>query len=137
FPAEEVPTARVSGAGRAGSAAAPGRSAAAPPPEHPGRHIHDAILAIAHQWGTPDGDPVPLGIVEHTFSHRRERYHCRLVHLVPSNGSRAGRAPGAALPEHAWIGRDAGDRALPRAQQRILVLVHGTAADRTSPGHPL
>ena len=52
----------------------------------------------------------PLGVIEHVFSHRRERYHCTLVRVT--------RAPVPDI-EHAWIGEDTSDYALPRAQQRI------------------
>ena len=52
----------------------------------------------------------PLGMIEHVFSHRRERYHCTLVRVT--------RAPVLDI-EHAWIGDDTAGYALPRAQQRI------------------
>jgi A/G-specific adenine glycosylase len=143
FPAIELPTPQAPATGApapaTGAPASATRSAApaagsrlaAPEPA-----LHDAVLALARQWGTPDGDPLPIGTVEHTFSHRRERYHCRLVHLAVTSGRHAARERGAPVPEHAWIGRDAGERAMPRAQQRILDLVRAAAADRVGPGAP-
>ena len=54
---------------------------------------------------------VPLGIVEHAFSHRRERYHCFLIDATAvTRGADIG-----------WVGERSG-HALPRAQQRIRAL---------------
>lgn len=61
--------------------------------------------------------PRPLGVVEHVFSHRRERYHCFLLEAA---------ACGPSGNDIAWIDDADTDRALPRAQQRIraLALAH-------------
>jgi A/G-specific adenine glycosylase len=68
-------------------------------------------LAVARSLcDVSDDPPVELGHVEHTFSHRRERYHCYIVAALGSDlrGS-----------DVVWIGHDRSRYALPRAQQRI------------------
>jgi A/G-specific adenine glycosylase len=68
-------------------------------------------LAIARTLCDVAADPpVELGRVEHTFSHRRERYHCHVVAAVSG---------AVADADVAWIGHDRSHYALPRAQQRI------------------
>jgi A/G-specific adenine glycosylase len=77
-------------------------------------HAVDAphrVLAIARSLcDVSDDPPLELGHVEHTFSHRRERYHCHVVAAVSSDVTGA---------DVAWIGHDRSRYALPRAQQRI------------------
>jgi A/G-specific adenine glycosylase len=55
-----------------------------------------------------------IGTIEHTFSHRRERYTCFLMRVpfVP-----------AIYGQHAWITGDTAGYALPRAQQRIHAMI--------------
>jgi A/G-specific adenine glycosylase len=67
---------------------------------------------IARQHGCRTPDPVPLGTVEHTFSHRRERYISFIIHTRSATGSAIG----------VWAGEDLQGLALPRAQQRIRTL---------------
>lgn len=76
------------------------------------------IRRIARQF-VPDADRngsveiAAVGVVAHSFSHRRERYHCYMV-PVPAATS---------VVDCVWVGADAGDYALPRAQQKIHALV--------------
>jgi A/G-specific adenine glycosylase len=67
--------------------------------------------------------PRPLGLVEHVFSHRRERYHCFVIDVISG-------APGG--HDTAWIDEDDDVRALPRAQQRIRSMALA-AMDRQRP----
>jgi A/G-specific adenine glycosylase len=68
-------------------------------------------LAVARSLcDVSDDAPVELGHVEHTFSHRRERYHCHVV-AAASSAVTGG--------DVVWVGRDRSGYALPRAQQRI------------------
>lgn len=75
-----------------------------------------AALDLAHrelggaQRGTPSDGPV----VEHTFSHRRERYRCV---IVPVSG-----APRPTRRQR-WVDADASALGLPRAQQKIHALL--------------
>ncbi|HEX2165913.1 MAG TPA: hypothetical protein VHG09_01625, partial [Longimicrobiales bacterium] len=57
--------------------------------------------------------PQALGVIEHVFSHRRERYHCYILEST---------TPVTVAPGTAWIGEDDTARALPRAQQRIRAM---------------
>lgn len=67
---------------------------------------------IAGRYGCAASEPVPLGTIEHTFSHRRERYIAFLIRTRP-----------CARPcDGVWAGEDLRDLALPRAQQRIRAL---------------
>lgn len=78
-----------------------------------GAHVYD----IALRYATPRGEPRPIGVVDHVFSHRRERYHCYMIDAVPN-----------AQPcddDIDWIGETGTRRPLPRAQQRILAIVRG------------
>jgi A/G-specific adenine glycosylase len=68
-------------------------------------------LRIARRHAAPLHDPVPLATVEHTFSHRRERYDCwRIAVRDPIDAE-----------DTVWMDDDA-EHALPRAQQRIRAL---------------
>jgi A/G-specific adenine glycosylase len=81
----------------------------------------DQVREIALRFASSSGIPRPIGIVEHTFSHRRERYHCFMIDAVPLE---------SADDDVAWIdGRDS-QRALPRAQQRILAMALGVIEER-------
>jgi A/G-specific adenine glycosylase len=75
-------------------------------------------------------EPRAIGVIEHAFTHRRERYHCFLIDVN-----------GGVMASHdiAWIDGLASPLALPRAQQRIrsLALAHAAsngvrADDRTA-----
>jgi A/G-specific adenine glycosylase len=84
---------------------------------------HDAVLRIAADWAVIDSAPTALGTVEHTFSHRRERYACWLVPVSHT---------GSGTPHEVWIGEDAGSHALSRAQQRIHTLARAALDVTTS-----
>jgi len=78
-----------------------------------GAHVYD----IARRYATPRGEPCPIGIVDHVFSHRRERYHCYMIDAVPDAV--------ACDEDIEWIGETGTRRPMPRAQQRILSIVRG------------
>jgi A/G-specific adenine glycosylase len=67
-------------------------------------------LRVAREFVAVRIEPRPIGIIEHVFSHRRERYHC--VVLESTAGGRTG-------DDIAWIDDTETSKALPRAQQRI------------------
>jgi A/G-specific adenine glycosylase len=71
-----------------------------------------------------DAAPCELGHVEHTFSHRRERYHCYVVAAASSDVTGG---------DVVWVGQDRSRYALPRAQQRIHDLVF-RSLDLSAPG---
>jgi A/G-specific adenine glycosylase len=75
-------------------------------------------------------EPVHIGIVAHTFSHRREVYHCHLVGVASQALSQPSRPSPAA--ERAWIGSSRGDLTLPRAQQKVHELVHSARLEAAS-----
>jgi A/G-specific adenine glycosylase len=66
--------------------------------------------------------PAYLGAIEHTFSHRRERYLCFMFDVGEVGAGAADHAD-----ESVWIGRDRRAVALPRAQQRIHALAFANA----------
>jgi A/G-specific adenine glycosylase len=76
-------------------------------------------MVAAQLPGAGSGLPRFVGAVEHTFSHRRERYHCFVVDVVDAPPLTAGQA---------WAGDDASAWALPRAQRRIHDLYLDDAA---------
>jgi adenine-specific DNA glycosylase len=78
-----------------------------------GAHVYD----IALRYATPRGEPRPIGVVDHVFSHRRERYHCYMIDAVPDEQPFD--------DDVDWIGETGTRRPLPRAQQRILSIVRG------------
>ncbi|HEX6135605.1 MAG TPA: A/G-specific adenine glycosylase [Longimicrobiales bacterium] len=90
----------------------------------PGTEVDDpadaasAVLAIARTHAHAHGAPLPLGTVSHTFSHRRERYHCFVVDVGRT-------AVPCAAQDAVWIDGEDRSVALPRAQQRILRLALG------------
>jgi A/G-specific adenine glycosylase len=65
-----------------------------------------------------------LGSVPHAFSHRREVYHCELMHVSDAQA-------GSILweTEHAWVGSDTSAFTLSRAQQRIHALLFAAGRD--------
>jgi A/G-specific adenine glycosylase len=90
----------------------------------PGRELDDgagaadaaAALASALCAPTPQvqlGSPVAIGVVEHVFSHRRERYVC---YAIAASSAQAWDG------DRTWIGSGPRDVALPKAQQRIHAL---------------
>jgi A/G-specific adenine glycosylase len=76
-----------------------------------GAHVYD----IALRYATPRGEPRPIGVVDHVFSHRRERYHCYMIDAVPDDRP--------IDDDVDWIDGTRTRRPLPRAQQRILSIV--------------
>jgi A/G-specific adenine glycosylase len=85
-----------------------------------GLGLHDTAREFAMALAPnvrPHTEPVSIGVVEHTFSHRRERYHCFIVDVPAADPDDVGRT---------WIGADRGDIALPRAQQKIHALAVAT-----------
>jgi A/G-specific adenine glycosylase len=77
-------------------------------------------------------DALDVGTIDHAFSHRRERYVCRLIRAD---------IPGTAGPDRAWVGPDASAYAMPRAQQKIHTLAFSRTGDAAShtgdaAGHP-
>jgi A/G-specific adenine glycosylase len=90
-----------------------------------------ARLAAALTGGAATAEPVHIGSIDHTFSHRRERYVCFMVRVADEAGGddradgghhMAGADVVADVFGRAWVGRDAADHALPRAQRKILNL---------------
>jgi A/G-specific adenine glycosylase len=78
----------------------------------------DAVRRLAAEFGVRTRRaPTHLGVVPHTFSHRRERYHCELLQVTDAQAH--GARPAG---DRAWTGPDTGPLTLPRAQQRILRL---------------
>jgi A/G-specific adenine glycosylase len=75
---------------------------------------HMALAVARALCDVADDPPVELCHVEHTFSHRRERYHCHVV---------AAASRDLTGDDVVWVGRDRSRYALPRAQQRIHDLV--------------
>lgn len=71
------------------------------------------VLGIAGEYAASAGVPRAIGVIEHVFSHRRERYHCFAIDAA---------APLRSGADIAWIGAGDTPRALPRAQQRIRQL---------------
>ncbi|CAN5886367.1 A/G-specific adenine glycosylase [soil metagenome] len=65
-----------------------------------------------------DGEHGVAGVIEHTFSHRRERYICCVIDIASDVVS-----PSSPVPDSAggvrWCGRDREGVTLPRAQQKI------------------
>lgn len=70
-------------------------------------------LHVARSFTTVAAAPRPLGVIEHVFSHRRERYHCYAFDAA---------AAGLSASDAAWIGASDTTRPLPRGQQRIRAL---------------
>lgn len=70
-----------------------------------------AVLRIAELHGVVRGEPRELGTVQHTFSHRRERYYCHALEITPRRR--------ANVSDVAWLSPDDRSLPLPRAQQRI------------------
>lgn len=64
-----------------------------------------------------------IGVVDHAFSHRRERYVCIRIELADAPDVATG-------PDAAWVGADVAAYPLPRAQQRIHALLHTPDARR-------
>jgi A/G-specific adenine glycosylase len=97
----------------------------------PGREMQvDEIAAtvverIAAASGEIRSAAVPLCVVEHVFSHRRERYHCMVVEVEPHVDD--ARSAGMSMDHVAWVGADARGFALPRAQRRIHTAVFASA----------
>lgn len=73
----------------------------------------DIVVEIAESFGRVLSTPLPIGVIEHTFSHRRERYDCYIIDVDHASETDA---------DHAWIGEDRTGYVLPRAQQRIHAL---------------
>ncbi|HEX6939857.1 MAG TPA: A/G-specific adenine glycosylase [Longimicrobiales bacterium] len=85
-------------------------------------HARDASIA----------DPVQLGAVVHTFSHRRVTYHAFV--FATSGGGDGGRPPRA---DRAWVAPDAvSGYALPTAQRRVLERFLDRWAERGDAGAP-
>jgi A/G-specific adenine glycosylase len=82
---------------------------------------------IAAEFGAVLSAAMALCTVEHVFSHRRERYHCMMVDIEPhdDDARSAGdaRTASGAPGDVAWVGPDAREFALPRAQRRIHTAV--------------
>jgi A/G-specific adenine glycosylase len=78
----------------------------------------DGVLALVRELGMrPLGGPVALGVVRHRFTHLDACYHPWSVDIAPPVGA----DPGGHSGECAWVDPlDPGDRALPRAQQKVL-----------------
>lgn len=72
------------------------------------------VRSVALRYATPRGEPRPIGVVDHIFSHRRERYHCYLIDSVPNDRP--------VDDDVDWIDGTGTRRPLPRAQQRILAM---------------
>ena len=92
----------------------------------PAARAEHATLVLLRRLTRRSGkDARVIGTIEHTFSHRRERYICMLVRVnAPTPAARG---------EHAWIGADAAAYALPRAQRRIHQLVLRVLEQRLAP----
>jgi adenine-specific DNA glycosylase len=73
--------------------------------------------------------PRALATIEHTFSHRRERYQCFIVDAEDT---------GVADDDVTWIGEAHTSYALPRAQQRIrsMALAAGHPGSRNERATP-
>jgi A/G-specific adenine glycosylase len=89
----------------------------------PAREVHAAddaraaVIEIA-RWlldGATIAEPLELGCVDHTFSHRRERYLCWIVEV--------GHTPRYLPSDTAWVGADLKEYAVPTAQRRIMALL--------------
>ena len=84
----------------------------------PGTELHRdddpqaVAAAVADMYAADHGEPRSLGVVEHVFSHRRERYHCFVVEAAA-----VGAGDGVE-----WIDHTDAPHAMPRAQQRIRTL---------------
>jgi A/G-specific adenine glycosylase len=77
-----------------------------------------AVLELAGSYGSVEVGSAHrhLCTVEHTFSHRRERYVCMLIEILPHHAR--------AATGTRWIGSAGHSKfALPRAQQRILTTI--------------
>ncbi|HSJ10388.1 MAG TPA: A/G-specific adenine glycosylase [Longimicrobiales bacterium] len=79
--------------------------------------VEDAVRALAASHGTALSAPRHIGDVEHTFSHRRERYICHELAIEPTS------EPGATV----WLGADRSKLTLSRAQQRVHALAFAAA----------
>jgi adenine-specific DNA glycosylase len=80
----------------------------------------EAVREVAASHGTVLSPPRHVGDVEHTFSHRRERYLCHELSIEPAS------QPGSAGT--VWVGADRSALALSRAQQRVHALAFADAA---------
>jgi A/G-specific adenine glycosylase len=74
----------------------------------PGARIRDPASAL------------DMGTIIHAFSHRRERYFCRLIRAD---------VRGTSGRDRAWVGPDASAYAMPRAQQKIHALAFSRTRD--------
>jgi A/G-specific adenine glycosylase len=84
-----------------------------------GQAAGDAVLRVAAGLGlhvSRSAVGPSIGMIEHAFSHRRERYDCRLLDIA----STAVAGDGCA-----WVGADVSGYTLPRAQQKIHALAFG------------
>jgi A/G-specific adenine glycosylase len=91
-----------------------------------GGEASQIALAVARALCDVSDEPaVALGHVEHTFSHRRERYHCYVVAALGSDVTGG---------DVVWVGHDRSRYALPRAQQRIHDLAFRSVG-LTAPGN--
>jgi A/G-specific adenine glycosylase len=96
----------------------------------------DAAVALAARLtaGTAARAPGFLGAVEHTFSHRRERYLCYAIPVADGAGLCDAAVARSAPHGSTWIGRDTRACALPRAQQKIHALAFAGDGAGATPG---
>ncbi|HSJ06307.1 MAG TPA: A/G-specific adenine glycosylase [Longimicrobiales bacterium] len=95
------------------------------------RRIAGALLPGARL--SDAADVLDIGTVDHAFSHRRERYLCRLIRADPPGAGKPGDAREAGGADRAWVGADVSAYAMPRAQQRIHALVFNPAEEEGRP----